>query len=121
MPRVPALGLLAVSASVAGAIIPTEIDEAAAHAHNGLRSVVSKLAAKKLAGRDDTTPGSLAARTYLIPRLRRLGAGRNGSGKDDAAYERPFTSLGQAGTNLLAVMPVNTLRRVACQKFRVRA
>jgi Peptidase family M28 len=109
MPRVLALTLLVVSASLAGAITPTEIDKAAAHAHNGLRSVVGKLAAKRLAGRDNATPGSLAARTYLIRRLRRLGTGLNAGGKTDAAYQQPFTYLGQTGTNILAVMPGSDL------------
>ena len=100
---------------MAGAITPTEIDEAAAHAHDGLRSVVSKLAARKLAGRDDMTPGSVAARTDLIRKLRRLGTGLNGGGKDGwgvrAALHVPWTG------GDLAVMPVNALRQVPCQKF----
>src|SRR5262245_49585218 len=89
----------------AHAITPSAIDKAAAHAHNGLRTVVSKLAAKKVAGRDNGTPGSLIAQTYLVRQLRRLGRGLNGGGRDDAAYKQAFTHLGQSGTNLVAVMP----------------
>lgn len=92
-------------ASVAHAITPAEIDKAALRAHNGLRSVVRKLTGEKLAGRDNTTQGSLHAQTYLVRKLRRLGAGLNGSGIDDAAYKQAFTHLGQSGTNLLAVIP----------------
>src|SRR5262245_53575146 len=91
--------------SVAHALTPKEIDDAAAKAHNGLRTVVGKLAGKKFQGRDNATPGSLAAQTYLIRKLRRLGVGLNGGGTDDAAYQQPFTHGGQTGTNLLAVMP----------------
>lgn len=91
--------------SAAHAITQPEIDEAASGAHNGLRTVVKKLSSKPLSGRDNATPGSLAAQTYLIRKLRRLGAGLNGGGTDDAAYKQPFAHLGQTGTNLLAVMP----------------
>ena len=97
--------LLLTLATPAAALAPAKIARAAAHAHNGLRSVVSKLASEKLAGRDNTTPGSLAAQTYLIRKLRRLGQGANGGGRSDAAYKQPFTHLGQTGTNLVAVMP----------------
>lgn len=92
-------------ASTARAITQSEIDAAAPHAHRGLRTVVKKLAGDKLAGRDNATPGSLAAQTYLIRRLRRLGAGLNGGGTGDAAYRQPFTYRGQSGANLLAVIP----------------
>jgi hypothetical protein len=97
--------LLLLFASAAHAITQAKIDDAASGAHNGLRSVIKKLAAKKIAGRDNTTDGSLEAQKYLIKKLRRLGRGLNGGGSDDAAYKQPFTQLGQTGTNLLAVMP----------------
>src|SRR5262245_24745798 len=93
----------------AHALTPAKIARAAGHAHNGLRTVVNKLASEKLAGRDNTTPGSLAAQTYLIRKLRRLGPGANGGGRSDAAYKQPFTYLGQTGTNLVAVMPGSDL------------
>ena len=64
---------------------------------------------KKLAGRDNTTPGSLAAQTYLIRKLRRPRRRRERGGTDDAAYKQPFTHLGQSGTNILAVMPGSDL------------
>jgi hypothetical protein len=97
--------LTLLAGTTAHALTPEEIDEAAAHAHNGLRTVVKKLAAKRIAGRDNGTPGSLAAQTYLIRKLRRLGPGLNGGGTDDAAYQQAFTFSGQNGTNLLAVIP----------------
>src|SRR5262245_28213916 len=78
----------------AHAITPSAIAKAAVHAHNGLRTVVSKLASKKVAGRDNGTPGSLIAQTYLIRQLRRLGRGLNGGGRADAAYKQAFTHLG---------------------------
>jgi hypothetical protein len=105
MARIRVLVLLVAVASTAGAITPVEIDEAAAHAHDGLRSVVRKLAGRKLAGRDNGTPGSVAAQRCLVRRLRRLGRGLNASGSGDTAYEQDFTYLGQTGTNLVAVMP----------------
>jgi hypothetical protein len=101
--RLP-LALCLLLFSVAHAITPAEIDDAAARAHNGLRTVVKKLSSNRLAGRDNTTPGSLAAQTYLIRRLRRLGVGLNGGGSDDAAFKQPFTYLGQTGTNIVGVM-----------------
>lgn len=97
------------AATAAQAITQAAIDAAASRAHNGLRSVVRTLAGKKLAGRDNDTPGSIGAQTYLIRKLRRLGAGLNGGGTDDAAYKQPFTNFGQTGTNLLAVMPGSDL------------
>jgi hypothetical protein len=103
------LALTLLVGATAHAITPAEIDEAAAGAHNGLRTVVKKLAGAKFVGRDNSTPGSLAAQTYLIRKLRRLGPGLNGGGTDDAAYQQPFTHLGQSGTNLLAVMPGSDL------------
>ncbi len=99
------LVLVALLSSTAYALTQAEIDSAAKRANNGLRSVVKKLASEKLAGRDNDTPASLDAQTYLIRRLRRLGAGMNGGVTDDADYKQPFTYLGQTGTNLLAVMP----------------
>jgi hypothetical protein len=102
--RTRLLLLAVLVAAPAHAITPGEIDRAAAGAHNGLRTVIKKLAGKKLAGRDNATPGSLAAQTYLIRKLRRLGRGLAGGGSDDASFKQPFTHLGQSGTNLLAVM-----------------
>ena len=61
--RIAALILLL--ASAAHAITQAKIDDAASRAHNGLRSVIKKLADKKLAGRDNTTNGSLDAQKYL--------------------------------------------------------
>ena len=95
---------LVLVAAPAPAITQAEIDRAASGAHNGLRTVIKKLAGKKLAGRDNTTPGSLAAQTYLIRKLRRLGRGLATGGSDDAAFKQPFTHLGQTGTNIVAVM-----------------
>ena len=102
--RTAVLALTILLAAPVLAITPGEIDRAAGKAHNGLRSVVKKLAGKKIAGRDNGTPGSLAAQTYLVRKLRRLGRGLAGGGTDDAAFKQPFTYLGQSGTNLLAVM-----------------
>lgn len=107
MPILIAVTLL--FASAAHAITQVEIDAAAPRAHNGLRSVIRRLAGKGLAGRDNATAESLAAQTYLIRKLRRRGPGLNGGGFDDAAYKQPFTHLGQTGTNILAVMPGSDL------------
>ena len=59
--------------------------------------MVRKLASKGLAGRDNDTPGSLGAQTYLIRKLRRLGVGLNGGGTDDAAYKQALRNAGQTG------------------------
>jgi hypothetical protein len=99
-----ALVLVLTLGSAAHAITPAEIDDAASNAHNGLRTVVKKLSGKQFAGRDNGTPGSVSAQTWLVRKLRRLGEGLNGGGTDDAAYKQAFTHLGQSGTNLLAVM-----------------
>jgi hypothetical protein len=99
------LALALLLATSAHAITQADIDRAAEHANNGLRSVIMKLASRTLAGRDNATPESLLAQTYLIRKLRRLGVGLNGGGTDDAAYKQPFTYFGQTGTNLVAVMP----------------
>jgi hypothetical protein len=96
-------------ATAAHAITQAQIDAAAPRAHNGLRSVVRKLAGKGLAGRDNDTPGSLGAPAYLIRKLRRLGGGLTGGGTADAAYKQAFVNAGQTGTNLLAVMPGSDL------------
>ena len=104
-----ALAVVILTFSTAQAITPKQVDDAARHAQNGLRSVVKKLSSKKLEGRDNGTPGSLGARTYLIRQLRRLGVGANGGGKSDAAYQQAFTFAGQSGTNIVAVMPGSDL------------
>jgi hypothetical protein len=101
MRRLVALALLLGSA--ARAITPSEVDQAAGRAHNGLRTVVKKLANRGLAGRDNTTPGSLTAQTYLIRKLRRLGTAVNGR-TADADFKQPFTHNGQTGTNVIGVM-----------------
>src|SRR4051812_43091032 len=97
--------LMVLLSSSAHALTAAQIEKAAGGAHQGLRGVVKKLASKKLAGRDNSTDGSLGAQTYLIRKLRRQGDGLAGGGRSDAAYKQPFTFAGQTGTNLLAVMP----------------
>jgi hypothetical protein len=108
MRRLLAVALLA-AAATAHALTPAQIEKAAGGAHIGLRDVVKKLTSKKIAGRDNTTPGSTAAQAYLIRKLRKLGTGLAGDGTEDADYKQPFTHLGETGTNLLAVMPGSDL------------
>lgn len=63
---------------------------------------VDNLAADALNGRDNNTPGSIAAQNYLIDLLSGFGApGLNTGASGDAAYKQAFT----AGTNILAVIP----------------
>src|SRR5437867_2255220 len=88
----------------AAALTPADIERAAARATANLRSVTRRLAAENLAGRDNATPESERAQAMLIRRLRHLGAGIGGAGADDDAYRQPFVQ-GQAGTNLLAIIP----------------
>ncbi len=63
---------------------------------------VSVLASDTFAGRNNATPGSVAAQDYLIAQLRYLGAaGLDISSTGDDAFKQPFTS----GTNILGVIP----------------
>src|SRR5690348_8062874 len=62
---------------------------------------VLALARDATQGRDNNTPGSALARTYLINQLRPIAAGANTALTGDAAYTQPFT----AGTNVVAVIP----------------
>ena len=87
------------------ALTQPEIDLVAAKAHQGLRTVVRKLAAPRFAGRDNNTPESADIQTRLIRKLRRLGTGANLAATGDDAYKQPFSQSGQLGTNLLAVIP----------------
>ncbi len=98
-------GLLLALVLPAHALTPGEIATGAAEAGNGTRTVVRRLAGNSLRGRDNGTPESLKAQTYLIRKLKRLGAGLDGTQTGDAAYRQPFTFGTQQGTNLLAVIP----------------
>ena len=60
--------------------------------------------ADRLAGRDNDTPESAVAQTWLIRRLRRAGKGLNPTGLKDEAFRQRFTLNGQTGANLLAVV-----------------
>src|SRR5437870_9019924 len=105
MRRPSPLALAFVVAAVpAAALTPADIETGAARATANLRSVTRRLAAENLAGRDNATPESERAQAMLIRRLRHLGAGIGGAGADDDAYRQPFVQ-GQAGTNLLAIIP----------------
>src|SRR5438067_9171018 len=86
------------------ALTPADIETGAARATANLRTVTRRLASDNLAGRDNATPESERAQAMLIRRMRRLGAGIGGAGEGDDAYRQPFIQ-GQAGTNLLALIP----------------
>jgi len=103
--RLLVVGLLAALVLPAHALTPAEIAAGAARAGNGTRTVVRRLAGNALRGRDNGTPESLKAQTYLVRKLKRLGAGLDGTQTGDAAYRQPFTFGTQQGTNLLAVIP----------------
>ena len=62
---------------------------------------VHELARDETAGRNNGTPGSAAARDYLIDRLRPLADGLVPGQVGDAAYLQPFAQ----GTNVVAVVP----------------
>lgn len=96
-------------ATAANAVTPDQIDKAAKHADRGLRAVVKKLAGKKLAGRDNQTPGSESAQKYLIKQLRGLADGANAGASGDAAYLQDFTYLEETGTNVVGIMPGSDL------------
>lgn len=81
-----------------------EIDAGARSATNGLRTVVRRLAGNDLRGRDNDTPESLQAQTFLLRRLKRLGRGLDPSRRGLDAFRQPVVQTGQTGTNLLAVI-----------------
>lgn len=58
-----------------------------------------------LAGRNNNTPGSIAAQDYLIDELQAVGIAGLGAGPGDAAYKQPFVQSGSTGTNILGVIP----------------
>lgn len=63
---------------------------------------VDNLTADALNGRDNNTPGSIAAQNYLITLLSGFGApGLNTGASGNAAYKQSFA----AGTNILALIP----------------
>jgi hypothetical protein len=78
-------------------------------ATQGLRSTTVRLASDRLQGRDNDTPGSFAAQKYLVKRLRRLGGGGIVLSGTTDPYRQHFTSNGQNGTNLLALIPGSDL------------
>jgi hypothetical protein len=102
--RLGALLLLVAFARVAAAITPAEIEAAASKATGGLRADVKRLVAPAMGGRDNGTPESNRVQRRLVKRLRRLGPGLLGGGRDEEAYRQHFVEEGQPGTNLLAVM-----------------
>ena len=61
----------------------------------------AKLATDELAGRNNGTPGSEAARGYVLGQLRTFATGANTAETGDAAFLQPFTG----GTNVVALIP----------------
>ncbi len=92
------------TADLGFALTQREIDKGAERAQSGVRGTTRRLAGNAFEGRDNATPGSFRAQTWLIKKLRRLGSGL-APGTGDAAYTQPFVQSGQSGTNLLAVIP----------------
>jgi hypothetical protein len=127
------------------ALTPAAVEKAAGQAHGGLRTVVKKLASKKLAGRDNASDQSLAAQTWLIRKLRRGDLQRITAvvqaAQSDLELFSPadqtmlmnartlleglvadgpdaFESPGDVGTPLgTSIGLADALRRVPCQKF----
>ncbi len=104
-----AAGLALAWAGAAHALGDAEVDRAAGGATQSLRSVVAQLAADRFAGRNNDTPGSLAAQRYLIARLARIGPGLDSTRAGEDAYRQPFVRSGVRGTNLLALVPGSDL------------
>jgi hypothetical protein len=63
-------------------------------------SEVARLAADALDGRDNDTPGSLAAQALIIDQLRPIATGLDPSKTGDEAFKQPIPE----GTNILAVI-----------------
>jgi hypothetical protein len=61
---------------------------------------VVRLAGDETLGRDNGTPGSALARSFLIDQLKRVSQGLNRSASGDAAYTQPIPG----GTNILSVI-----------------
>jgi hypothetical protein len=85
------------------ALDPAVLEAAAAEATDGLRTVVKRLTAHRMGGRDNGTPESRRAQSELIRRLRRMADGIHG-GRSFDAYLQPFVQAGQAGANVLAIV-----------------
>jgi hypothetical protein len=69
-----------------------------------VRNVLERLANDEIAGRDNDTPGSLAAQQFLIKKLRKAGRGIDPSKPKLESYKQHFTFNNQTGTNLFAVI-----------------
>jgi hypothetical protein len=88
--------------SSAAALTPEQIDAGAATAASGARRHVEKLASNRMAGRNNGTAGSRRAQRYLVKRLKAIAEPLAGGSKP---YRQAFERDGDAGTNLLAVIP----------------
>ncbi len=62
---------------------------------------IARIAGDATEGRNNDTPGSALARSYILGELKGIGNGLDSSKTGDDAYLQTFT----AGTNLLAVIP----------------
>lgn len=62
---------------------------------------VVRLASDETQGRDNDTPGSALARSFIIDQLKRVSQGLNRSATGDAAYTQPI----DFGTNIVSVIP----------------
>jgi Peptidase family M28 len=62
--------------------------------------IVSRLAADELGGRDNETPGSALARSFLIDQLKPISRGLNSSAAGDGAYTQRFPG----GTNVVSLI-----------------
>ncbi|HYD50533.1 MAG TPA: M20/M25/M40 family metallo-hydrolase, partial [Terriglobales bacterium] len=77
----------------------TEIGE---DVFDGFRAAdLEYLASDELDGRDNGTPGSLAAQQYLIEQIRGLAVGLNPAASGDDAFKQAFPT----GTNIIGVIP----------------
>src|SRR6185295_6952568 len=81
-------------ARLAPALTSAQIETAAGKATHGLREVTKRLAGHRIGGRDNGTPESNRAQRWLIQRMRRLGLGLMGDGRDEEAYRQPFVEAG---------------------------
>lgn len=93
------------AATPVAALTPADIEAGADRATRALKRTTRSLASDRLKGRDNNTDDSQRAQRYLVGRLKRRGIGANGAATGLDAYKQPFVQSGQAGTNLLAIIP----------------
>jgi hypothetical protein len=111
VPSLALAGVLLVALPAAGHHVVmytgAELDAAALVARDV--DIARSIADDSLEGRNNGTPGSLAAQALLIQQLKLVANGLNSAQTGDDAYKQALPSFPHPGDNLLAVIPGSTL------------